>query len=81
MAKEIRWTKTAIVNFEATLNYLKKSWSQKIIEDFISRTFSLLDLLSRYPELAPLQRKDKNIRGMLITKHNKLFFRIKKRIS
>jgi plasmid stabilization system protein ParE len=77
MAKEIKWTKTATRDFERIITYLRENWTQQVALNFISRTFSLLDLLSKHPELAPIQVAEKQIHGILITKHNKLFFRIK----
>ena len=79
MVREIKWTKTATKNFDLIINYLIENWGEQVVRDFVSRTFSLLDLLSQHPELAPLQVKEKGIRGILITTHNKLFFRVKTR--
>jgi len=76
MAKEIKWTKTAAKNFDKVIDYLENNWSEKIVSNFVTRTFDLLDLLAELPEIGELQDKKRQIRGMLITKHNKLFYRI-----
>lgn len=77
MVEEIKWTKTAVKNFDRTVFYLVENWSEQVVADFVIKPFSLLDLLSRHPELAQYQVKAKGIRGILITPHNKLFFRVK----
>ena len=76
MAKEIRWTKTAAKNFDKVIDYLENNWPEQVVIDFVSKTFSLLDLLAELPEIGEIQEKRRQIRGILITKHNKLFYRV-----
>jgi plasmid stabilization system protein ParE len=79
MAKEIKWTKTATKNFDKVIDYLENNWPEKVVSDFVSRTFNLLDLLAELPEIGEVQDKSREIRGILITKHNKLFYRVDKK--
>ena len=76
MAKEIKWTKTAVKNFTKTVDYLIENWPDKVVSDFISRTDEMLLLLSEYPQVGEIQDKKREIRGILLTRHNKLFYRI-----
>ena len=78
MAKEIKWTKTAAKNFDKVIDYLENNWPEKVVSNFVTRTFDLLELLAELPEIGELQDKTHQIRGILITKHNKLFYRIDK---
>jgi plasmid stabilization system protein ParE len=80
MAKEIKWTKTAAKNFDKVIDYLENNWPEKVVRDFVNRTSDLLDLLSELPEIGEVQDKNRQIRGILITKHNKLFYRIDKNV-
>jgi len=78
MVKEIRWTKTAAKNFDKVVDYLQNNWPEKVVIDFVNKTFNLLELLSHSPETGKIQDKKRQIRGILITKHNKLFYRLDK---
>ena len=79
MAKEVKWTKTANKNFDKVIAYLESNWPEKVVIDFISRTSKLLDLLAELPEIGEeVQDAKRKIRGILITKHNKLFYRVDK---
>ena len=75
-AKEIKWTKTAAKNFHKTVSYLMENWPDKVVQDFIHHTEDILDLLSEHYELGEIQDSAREIRGILITKHNKLFYRV-----
>ncbi len=78
MAKEIKWTKTAAKNFGKTIDYLIENWPQNVVSDFVRRTDETLYLLAEHPDIGELQEKEKQIRGILLSKHNKLFYRIEK---
>ena len=78
MAKEIKWTKTAAKNFAKTVAYLEENWHETVVSEFVRRTYELLLLLSEFPKLGELQDNKREIRGILITKHNKLFYRTDK---
>ena len=76
MAKEIKWTKTAAKNFHKTVDYLIENWPEAVVSGFIIRTEEMLILLSEHPQLGEIQDADRDIRGILLTKHNKLFYRV-----
>ena len=78
MAKEIKWTKTAQKNFIKTVDYLIENWPDKVVSEFITHTDYTLQLLAIHPDLGILQNREKDIRGILLTPHNKLFYRIAK---
>ena len=76
MAKEIKWTKTAAKNFAKTVDYLIENWPDTVVIDFITRTDQILFLLAEHPELGELQDSQRSIRGILLSRHNKLFYRV-----
>jgi hypothetical protein len=53
--------------------YLNQEWSENVAKQFVKRTFELVELLSKQPNIGPYQNSEKKIRGILISKHNRLF--------
>ena len=76
MAREIVWTKRANQKFSRIIDYLEKEWGLKVTQNLIRRTFDILHLPSDQPELGTIENGARNIRGFLITKHNRLFNRV-----
>ena len=58
----MKWTKTAAKNFSKPVDYLIENWSDAVVSDFIRRTDEI-------------QEKKREIRGVLLSVHNKLFYR------
>ena len=78
MAQEIKWTKTAVKNFTKTADYLLENWPESVLIDFIRKTDEILLLLAEHPDIGEIQDKKRGIRGILISKHNRLFYRTDK---
>jgi plasmid stabilization system protein ParE len=76
MAKKIIWTKRANKRFNKITDYLLKEWGEKVTENFVIRSYDVIELLSEYPDMGTLENPRKGIRGFLITKHNRLFYRV-----
>ena len=62
---------------QKVLEYLEKEWSHKVAEEFLVKIDRRIDLLSRQPNIGLLSTKVKGIRGLLITRHNRLYYKIK----
>ena len=75
MALKLRWTKRAEKNFHDNLQYLNEQFGLNAAMAFVRQTFAILETIQKYPEIGTVEIKDKNIRGFLITKHNRLFYR------
>ncbi|SRR5260370_39113264 len=75
MAKKIVWTKRALVKFDKIIDYLESEWGEGVTRTFVNKTYDILDLISDHTELGTLENPEKNIRGFLLTKHNRLFYR------
>ena len=59
------------------LTYLEKEWSKKIAAEFLVKVDRRIDLLSKQPYAGAASTKIKNVRGLLITRHNKMYYKIK----
>ena len=76
MAKKIIWTKRANKRFDKIIDYLQEEWGERVTENFVVRNYDVIELLSEYPNMGTLENSKKSIRGFLITKHNRLFYRV-----
>jgi len=76
MAKTIIWNRRASDKFNAIIKYLEKEWGDKVTQNFVIRTYRIIEILAQNPEIGTLENPEKQIRGFVITKHNTLFYRI-----
>ncbi|NJM24790.1 MAG: type II toxin-antitoxin system RelE/ParE family toxin [Bacteroidia bacterium] len=76
MAKKIVWTKRASHKFNNVIDYLELEWGPKVTRNFARKTFDIIDLISHQPELGTVENQEKMIRGFLLTKHHRLFYRV-----
>ncbi|WP_139277077.1 type II toxin-antitoxin system RelE/ParE family toxin [Salegentibacter echinorum] len=58
------------------LDHLKENWGKNVTQSFVSKTFDMLALLKKQPNLGTLENPKKGIRGFLISKHNIMFYRV-----
>lgn len=58
------------------LEYLEKEWSHKVATDFLTKIDRRIDLLTKQPQIGAPSAKIKDIRGLLITRHNKIYYKI-----
>ncbi len=59
------------------LDYLKNDWSEGVAEKFIDELKERLKTVSEQPYIGPPSVVIKSVRSILITKHNRIFYRIK----
>ena len=78
MAKEIVWTKRAHSKFNKIIDYIEEEWGEAVTMNFVQKSFDIIELLSERPFLGTLEDSSTGIRGFLITKHNRLFYRFTK---
>jgi plasmid stabilization system protein ParE len=76
MVKTIVWNRRASNNFNSIISYLQREWGETVTRNFVIRTYELLDLLAENPEMGAIEHFEKQIRGIVVTKHNTLFYRI-----
>ena len=68
MAIPIVWTQNAIEDYQIVVDYLLKEWPLYVDQ----RTH----ILGIYPYIGVVSKKDPSIRSIVVTKHNKLYYRI-----
>jgi plasmid stabilization system protein ParE len=76
MAKKIVWTTRSHKKFTTIINYLEEVGGSRVAETFVTKSFDLIEIISEHPELGTVEYPEKGIRGFLLTKHNKLFYRV-----
>lgn len=76
MAYKIKWTSTALEDFNIIIDYLIKEWSSLIASDFEIMVNEKLIALSYNPFIGIQSAKKSSIRSILLTKHNRLFYRV-----
>jgi len=77
MALKIFWSKRASLKFDQIISYLVDGWGEKSAEQFITKVFDFLEILSEFPEIGSLENKEKNIRAFTIVKQVNIYYRIK----
>ena len=75
MALRVKWNKRAIKRFDEILKYIESEFGSRTAKAFVRRSFTIIETLQEYPELGSQEVADKKIRGFLITKHNRVFYR------
>ncbi len=76
MAYKAIYKKRFINKLEKLLEYLHKEWSADIANDFIIKLRTRIDSLKQNPNIG--QPSLKNARSILITRHNRHYYRIEK---
>jgi len=76
MALKIVWTENAIQDYKLVVDYLLLEWSLAVAEKFAETIDRRIDVLSRFPNIGIASTKDLSIRSIVITKHNKLYYRL-----
>lgn len=75
MVFKIIWPPEAEKTFGAIINYFKKNWSGKNIQNFISSTKKIISILQQNPLLFRDSEKAA-IYEVLVSKHNLLLYQI-----
>ncbi len=62
---------------QKVLTWLETEWSHKVAVEFLIKIDRRINLLITQPDIAIPSTKVKDVRGLLITRHNRLYYRIK----
>lgn len=76
MAHRIEWTENAKQDLKKIIEYLLEKWSVEVAEKFIDKLDSILELLTISPYIGMESKKKKGVRQILITRHNRLYYRV-----
>ena len=77
MALEIVWSNRASLKFDQINTYLIEEWGEQSAKQFIGKVFTILEILSEFPEIGSIENKEKRIRGFTVVKQVNVFYRIK----
>ncbi len=76
MALTIRWTERASRQFDDIKAWIGETQGDDRLSGFVKQVFKIVDLLSEFPEMGMLEEKQKGIRGFLVSRHHRLFYRL-----
>ena len=76
MTRNIIWSPASEKDFESILEYLNTRWNRRVLSKFINKVDDSIALISENPKLFPLINEEFQIRKCVITKQNKLFYRV-----
>jgi len=77
MAYQIIYKKRFINKLLKLLDYLRREWGNKVSDSFIIKLQSRLQTLSKQPYIGNPSDVVKSVRSILITRKNRIFYRIK----
>ena len=77
MAYQIIVKKRFTNNVQKVLVYLEKEWSHKVAAEFLMKIDRRIELLTKQPFVGAPSSKINDIRGLLITRHNRMYYKIK----
>ncbi len=76
MAYKIIYKKRFSNKLIKLLNYLEKEWSQEVAANFLGKLETRIDTLKKHPFVGKSSLKKPGIRAILITKHNRVYYKI-----
>ena len=80
MEKKIIITKRFRNNTLRVYQYFLKEFSAKTAYSFLDRLEKRIDFIARNPEVGKASAKRKNVRSILFTPHNQIFYRFQSNI-
>lgn len=78
MVKKIAWSLLGLDRYKQILEFLILNWSLHTAEEFQKITEQKLLLLAQFPHAGTSSIKNSRFRQLIITKHNKLIYHVKK---
>ena len=76
MALPVIWTENAIEDYKLVIDYLLLEWPLPVAEKFVETIEKRIEVLSNFPNIGIPSLKDPSIRSIILTKHNKLYYRV-----
>ena len=74
---KILWTDFALSELEKTIEYLEENWTERELRNLAVEIEETLTLLSLNPNLFQVSDIKKEIRRVIVAKHNTLYYRVK----
>lgn len=76
MAYEIVVKKRFLNKLVSTLSYLEKEWGTQSASQFLEKIDRRIEALKHHPYIGAPSGKLPDVHGLLITKHNRLYYKI-----
>ena len=76
MAYKIVAKKRFVLKLEKILSYLEQEWGGKVSGNFLDKVDKRIESLKHHPYIGAPSHIIRNARGILVTKHNRLFYKI-----
>lgn len=76
MVNKIIWTELAIEDYHQVVHYLLEEWNEQVALNFILKVEAFERDLVITPLSGQVAYKDSTVRGKLVTRHNKIYYRI-----
>jgi len=75
---KIVWTDKADETFDQINNSILEKFTQKEVDDFVLKTYEVLEVIKSHPKLYPISkiRKYRSARKAVIHPHSTLYYRI-----
>lgn len=77
MVYQIIYKKRFVQKLFNLLDYLKQEWGEAIAEKFLNRLQTRLHTLSQQPFIGTPSSAVKDVRSILVMRHNRIYYRIK----
>ena len=77
MAYQVVYKKRFLNKLLSLLDYLKSEWGDAVADQFIVKLQSRIQTLSEQPFIGAPSTAIKSVRSILVTRQNRLFYRIK----
>ncbi len=74
---KILWTDFALSELENTIEYLEENWTERELRNLALEIEETLNLLSHNPNLFQASEVKKDIRRVVVAKHNTLYYHVK----
>ena len=75
---KISLTKRAEKSYKSIREYIRAEWGDRVASAFEQKVKDYLDFLKDFPKMGSVEVKEKQIRGILLTKHTRIFYRVKR---
>jgi plasmid stabilization system protein ParE len=77
MAYQIIFKKRFTNKVQKVLSYLENEWSLNVAAEFIKKIDYRIEVLTKQHYIGLSSTRIKDVRGLLITRHNKMYYKIK----
>jgi plasmid stabilization system protein ParE len=76
IAFEVSFSRKAETDFEDILNYIAIQFGEQSVVNFKKLVLDFATLLEQFPEIGSIEIRNKNIRGFVVHRRLKVFYRI-----